>query len=49
MKIVIFTGAGISKRVELETFRDSVDGLWNNHRIDDVATKVLGVKIEQRF
>jgi NAD-dependent deacetylase len=39
MKIVIFTGAGISKESGIETFRDSVDGLWNNHRIDDVATK----------
>lgn len=37
-KIVIFSGAGISKESGVETFRDAVDGLWNNHRIEDVAT-----------
>ena len=37
MKIVIFTGAGISAESGLRTFRDS-DGLWENHRIEDVAT-----------
>ena len=36
-KIVILTGAGISKESGISTFRDS-DGLWNNHSIDDVAT-----------
>lgn len=37
-KIVFFTGAGISKESGIDTFRDS-DGLWENHRIEDVATK----------
>lgn len=36
-KIVFFTGAGISKESGIDTFRDS-DGLWENHRIEDVAT-----------
>ena len=31
------TGAGISKESGIQTFRDS-DGLWNNHRIEDVAS-----------
>lgn len=36
-KIVVFTGAGISAESGLKTFRDS-DGLWENYRIEDVAT-----------
>lgn len=36
-KIVVLTGAGISAESGLKTFRDS-DGLWENHRIKDVAT-----------
>jgi NAD-dependent deacetylase len=35
--IVILTGAGISAESGLETFRAS-DGLWNNHRVEDVCT-----------
>ena len=35
--IVVITGAGISAESGLKTFRDS-DGLWNNHRVTDVAT-----------
>jgi len=35
--IVILSGAGISAESGVPTFRDS-DGLWNNHRIEDVAT-----------
>ncbi|MBQ9035803.1 MAG: NAD-dependent deacylase [Alphaproteobacteria bacterium] len=35
--IVILTGAGISAESGLSTFR-SADGLWNNHRVEDVAT-----------
>jgi NAD-dependent deacetylase len=31
------TGAGISAESGLATFR-SADGLWNNHRVEDVAT-----------
>lgn len=37
-KIVIFTGSGISAESGLKTFRDSSDGLWNNHKVEDVAT-----------
>lgn len=37
LKIVFFTGAGISKESGIDTFRDS-DGLWENHKIEDVAT-----------
>jgi NAD-dependent deacetylase len=36
-KIVVLTGAGISAESGLKTFRDA-DGLWENHRIEDVAT-----------
>ena len=36
-QIFVLTGAGISKESGIETFRDS-DGLWNNHRVEDVAT-----------
>ncbi len=35
--LVVLTGAGISAESGLKTFRDS-DGLWENHRIEDVAT-----------
>lgn len=37
MRIVFFTGAGISAESGLRTFRDS-DGLWEEYRIEDVAT-----------
>ena len=36
-KIVVLTGAGISAESGIRTFRDS-DGLWEEHRIEDVAT-----------
>lgn len=35
--VVIFSGAGISAESGLKTFRDS-DGLWENYKVDDVAT-----------
>lgn len=35
--IVVLTGAGISAESGLDTFR-AEDGLWANHRVDDVAT-----------
>ncbi len=35
--IVILTGAGISAESGIKTFRAS-DGLWENHRVEDVAT-----------
>jgi len=37
-KILVFTGAGIDKESGVETFRDAKDGLWNNYKIEDVAT-----------
>jgi len=36
-KILVFSGAGIDKESGIETFRDS-NGLWNNYKIEDVAT-----------
>lgn len=35
--VVVLTGAGISAESGLSTFRDN-DGLWENHRVEDVAT-----------
>ena len=35
--ILILTGAGISAESGLSTFRSS-NGLWNNHRVEDVAS-----------
>ena len=36
-RIVILTGAGVSAESGIRTFRAS-DGLWEDHRIEDVAT-----------
>ncbi|HSH66708.1 MAG TPA: NAD-dependent deacylase [Bacteroidia bacterium] len=36
-RLVVFTGAGISAESGIRTFRDS-DGLWEEYRIEDVAT-----------
>lgn len=36
-RVVVLTGAGISAESGLQTFRDN-DGLWESHRIEDVAT-----------
>ncbi|TNM41890.1 NAD-dependent deacylase [Nocardioides albidus] len=36
-QIVVLTGAGISAESGVPTFRDE-DGLWEGHRVDDVAT-----------
>ena len=35
--VVVLSGAGLSAESGLRTFRDN-DGLWENHRIEDVAT-----------
>ncbi len=35
--IVVLTGAGISAESGIQTFR-AADGLWENHRVEDVAT-----------
>ena len=37
-RIVILTGAGVSKESGIPTFRDMTDGLWNSHKIEDVAS-----------
>ena len=37
-RIVILTGAGISKESGIDTFRDSKESLWNNHKVEEVAT-----------
>ncbi len=36
-KVVVLTGAGISAESGIRTFRDA-DGLWEEYRIEDVAT-----------
>ena len=36
-RVVLLTGAGISAESGIKTFRAS-DGLWEEHRIEDVAT-----------
>lgn len=35
--IIVFTGAGISAESGIKTFRDN-DGLWENFKVEDVAT-----------
>jgi NAD-dependent deacetylase len=37
MKIVVFSGAGMSAESGISTFRDA-NGLWANHKIEEVAT-----------
>ncbi len=36
-RLVVLSGAGISAESGVRTFRDS-DGLWENHRVEDVAS-----------
>jgi NAD-dependent deacetylase len=38
MKVVVFTGAGVSRESGLLTFRDSEDGLWEGHDVMAVAS-----------
>jgi NAD-dependent deacetylase len=50
-KIVILTGAGISAESGIRTFR-ATDGLWEEHRVEDVATPegfVRDPELVQRF
>src|SRR5271156_1295982 len=37
--LVIFSGAGLSKESGVPTFRDAKDGLWENYRIEEVASQ----------
>lgn len=41
--LVVLTGAGISAESGLKTFRDA-DGLWENYRVEDVATPMAWTK-----
>lgn len=43
MKIVVFSGAGMSAESGISTFRDA-NGLWANHKIEDVATPQAWLK-----
>lgn len=36
--VLVLTGAGVSAESGVPTFRASPDGLWENHRIEDVAS-----------
>ena len=45
--IAVLTGAGISAESGLATFRDS-NGLWANHRIEDVCTPEAWERNPQR-
>ncbi len=42
-QLVIFSGAGISAESGINTFRGE-DGLWENHRLEDVATPLAWIK-----
>lgn len=37
-KVVILTGAGISAESGINTFRGIKDGLWENHKLDEVCS-----------
>ena len=43
LRIVVLTGAGVSAESGLRTFRDG-DGLWEQYRIEDVATPEAWVR-----
>lgn len=50
-KLIVLTGAGMSAESGIATFRGS-DGLWENHRVEDVATPEAWVSdpaLVQRF
>ncbi len=47
VNVVVLTGAGISAESGIQTFRDG-DGLWEKHRIEDVATLQGYVQAPQR-
>ena len=46
-RIVVLTGAGVSKESGLSTFRDS-DGIWAHVRVEDVATAEAFRRAPQR-
>jgi NAD-dependent deacetylase len=45
-KLIVLTGAGMSQESGINTFRDA-NGLWKNHRIEDVASPVAWRKNPQ--
>lgn len=45
--IVVLTGAGVSAESGIKTFRDH-NGLWENHRIEDVATPEAFARTPER-
>lgn len=45
-KVVVLTGAGMSAESGISTFRDA-NGLWENHKIEDVATPEAFIKNPQ--
>lgn len=38
-RLVVLTGAGVSKESGIPTFRDAQTGLWANYRAEDLATR----------
>ena len=46
-KIAVFTGSGISAESGIQTFRDTVNGLWYNHKVEEVAHKNAWTKKNQ--
>lgn len=36
--VLVFSGAGVSKESGVATFRDNGGGLWNNFKVEEVAT-----------
>lgn len=48
-KITILTGAGISAESGVKTFRDSKDGLWEEYKVEDVATPEALVNNTESF
>ena len=47
-RIVVLSGAGMSAESGLKTFRDN-DGLWNNHRVEEVASPEAWAADMDRF
>ena len=46
-KLVVFTGAGISVESGIATFRGSNNSMWNNYKIEDVATYDAWIRNKQ--
>ena len=46
-KIAVFTGSGISAESGIKTFRDAVNGLWYNYKVEEVAHKNAWTKKNQ--